>query len=81
MSHNTIDWNYIGGPDDTWQGKSKGLLCHIVFTLSLTHKLDQEYFISSNYKRIRTRLCIGTTNAKQLAQDMLNSYSISLSIP
>ena len=81
MSKNLIEWTYLGTVDGIWQGKSKGLLCHIVFTISLTHKLDQEYLICSNYKRILNHTCLGLAKSKELAQEILNSYGISLSIP
>jgi hypothetical protein len=59
-------------------GTTNGLLSHIeMYITSLVNKCN-EYEISSNIQGFAKQRAIGIENAKSKAQELLNSYAMSL---
>ena len=74
-----IQWEYIGKADCLWLGTTNGLLSHIEMKI-ISEKNENEYLITSNIRGFENQNSFGIENAKRKAQELLNSYAISLII-
>jgi len=73
-----ISWEYIGEEKCLWLGKTNGLLSHIKIYIIPKEKVSDEYLISANINGFVTHTTWGIEKTKAKAQDLLNSYAISL---
>jgi hypothetical protein len=73
-----LSWEYIGNEKCLWLGKTNGLLSHVEIFISASLNAHDEYVISSSINGFENNYCLGIDNAKTRAQDLLNSYAISL---
>lgn len=74
-----IRWKYIGKADCLWLGTTNGLLSHIEMKIVPGEK-ENEYLITSNITGFENQNSFEIENTKRKAQDLLNSYAISLII-
>lgn len=75
----TISWKYLGQGDCLWLGNTNGLLSHITMHINTTKK-ENEYSIHSNIHGFMVQKVSGLENAKVKAQELLNSYALSIII-
>ena len=80
MPQQAIEWEYIETAKCLWVGKTKGLLCHFQFEISLTGRAPNEYLVLPNTRKIPATISYSLEEAKERAQELLNCYDISLSI-
>lgn len=74
-----IQWEYIGKAGCLWLGTTNGLLSHIEMKI-VSGKNENEYLIISNIRGFENQTSFEIENTKRKAQDLLNSYAISLII-
>lgn len=79
MQLQTLVWRYVGLEDCIWEGSTKGLLRYVVFQICRT-EIENVYLVRTDFVKIRAHICTGAFAAKQKAQDLLNSYALSLII-
>ena len=63
-----------------WIGKTNGLLSHIEMQVIPLHSAFQECLIDSSITGFKKYTVIGVERAKEKAQELLNSYAMSLII-
>ena len=78
MQAKSIQWEYIGQEHCQWKGRAIGLLSHVSFFITLTGSHPEEYLIRTDTNGIANEACIGLENAKAKAQELLNSYTLTL---
>ncbi len=81
MQVKSITWEYIGTEHCLWRGKTDGLLCHVLFFITPTERIPDEYLVRTDINGIANKTCIGIEKAKAKAQVLLNSYALCLIIP
>lgn len=79
MQIQPLIWRYIGHSNCLWEGSTRGLLGHIRFEIAYTGE-SEIYSVQSDFRGIDNTSCEGVFNAKVKAQELLNSYAISLTI-
>lgn len=80
MQVKIISWEYIGKEHCLWRGKTDGILCHIIFFITPTGRDQEEYMVRTDTNGIANEICIGLEKAKAKAQELLNTYALSLII-
>lgn len=80
MQIKKIMWEYIGKEHCLWRGKTDGMLCHIIFFITPTGRDQEEYLVRTDTNGIANEICIGLEMAKAKAQELLNTYALSLII-
>lgn len=78
MQTKALTWEYIGKEHCLWKGRTIGMLSHVSFFITLKENEQDEYLIRTDSKGIANETCIGLENAKAKAQELLNSYTLSL---
>ncbi|MBS1635410.1 MAG: hypothetical protein JST26_05760 [Bacteroidetes bacterium] len=81
MQIRPLIWEYIGTEHCLWRGTADGLLSQVSFFVTLSSKAKDEYLVRCDLNGIANEICIGLEAAKIKAQDLLNSYAISLILP
>lgn len=79
MQIQPLIWKYIGHSNCLWEGSTRGILGHIRIEIAYTGE-SEVYSIQSDFRGIENTKCYGVFNAKEKAQDMINSYAMSLTI-
>lgn len=80
MTLTDLKWMQNDPEDTEWTGVNSGIYSNVIFTISLSMPLKDEYLITANIKHIKDAKCIGLAAAKEMAQALLNSYAISQAI-
>ncbi|MCC7302390.1 MAG: hypothetical protein IT233_07100 [Bacteroidia bacterium] len=80
MQVKIISWEYIGKEHCLWKGKTDGMLCHVHFFITPTGRDREEYLMRTDTNGIANEICIGLEKAKAKAQELLNTYALSLII-
>ena len=81
MQIKPLIWEYIGNEHCLWRGKADGLLCHVLFFITPTERIPDEYMVRTDINGIANETCIGIEKTKAKAQELLNSYALALIIP
>ena len=79
MQIQPIHW-YYAEQQKCWIGKTNGLFSHIQMRVMPLHSVFEECLLDSSISGFRMQTVIGIDNAKQKAQEYLNSYAMSLII-
>lgn len=80
MQVKSLKWEYVGNEHCLWRGRTNGIPCHVQFFITLTEKDLDEYLIRTDTNGIANATCIGLDGAKAKAQELLNSYVLTLII-
>jgi hypothetical protein len=80
MQVKSITWEYVGKEHCLWKSKTDGMLCNVQFFITSTGKDPEEYLLRTDTNGIANDTCIGLEKTKAKAQDLLNSYALSLII-
>lgn len=78
MNVQPISWEYQKTGQGVWLGKTNGLLSHIEICITPTCYINDEYQISATIRGFTNEFAIGIDQAKSKAQELLNSYALSL---
>lgn len=80
MQVKSISWKYVGKEHCLWAGKPEGIFSQMLFFITSTGNDPEEYLVRTDVNGIANETCIGLEKAKAKAQELLNSYALSLLI-